>query len=586
MDHGDETCRNQALEVWSTLTDKRLNEIFENLTNQEFEKAKILIEKFTNTEWQAIREVMLGHQLACEEALKYNKEIQDDVKEDLKSVIQLVNNLQEIQKNISNASEQATNASEQATNASIQSLNASETSVNASEVCNNIFQQIEKLAEKTNINAEQLTKDVEQVVIYVTKAQELIVTLEAFQTLLPDVNQLTEMIENITSEVLPDLRRMQQSLIDQLSDSQIMYDDLRNNIIPVSTDLLEKLTILNEEIIKADISQIKIDLAQIVTYKEEIGDLLTQLNTLITNAESLKNSLIQAIEDKKIESLEEMESHKLLAREQFTILAEEKTKGFTNLATDKTNEFTTLAEEKTKSLTDLAEEKTNEFTILAEEKTKSLTDLAEEKTKGFTDLTEEKTKGLTDLAEKKTNEFTTLAEDKTKGFTDLATDKANEFTTLAKEKIETFLNLIHPINSTYTQYPDETTGLFDDTETPRSLFGGDWEQIFTDKGIFFRTEGGLSAENRDASTGIQLDSMQKLTGEFVIRATGVGKLILGSSGILTNTNINITEYGVQEQSNISPRQREIVTLDNSRQARTSTENRSINMLMKIWKRIG
>ena len=52
---------------------------------------------------------------------------------------------------------------------------------------------------------------------------------------------------------------MQQSLIDQLSDPQIMYDDLRNNIIPVSTDLLEKLTRINEEIIIADISQIKID---------------------------------------------------------------------------------------------------------------------------------------------------------------------------------------------------------------------------------------------------------------------------------------------------------------------------------------
>ena len=561
MDHGDETCRNQALEVWSTLTDKRLNEIFENLTNQEFEKAKILIEKFTNTEWQAIREVMLGHQLACEEALKYNKEIQDDVKEDLKSVIQLVNNLQEIQKNISNASEQATNASEQATNASIQSLNASETSVNASEVCNNIFQQIEKLAEKTNINAEQLTKDVEQVVIYVTKAQELIVTLEAFQTLLPDVNQLTEMIENITSEILPDLRRMQQSLIDQLSDSQIMYDDLRNNIIPVSTDLLEKLTILNEEIIKADISQIKIDLAQIVTYKEEIGDLLTQLNTLITNAESLKNSLIQAIEDKKIESLEEMESHKLLAREQFTI----------------------LAEEKTKSLTDLAEEKTNEFTILAEEKTKSLTDLAEEKTNKFTTLAEEKTKSLTDLTEEKTNEFTTLAEDKTKGFTDLATDKANEFTTLAKEKIETFLNLIHPINSTYTQYPDETTGSFDETETPRSLFGGDWEQLFTDKGIFFRTEGGLSAENRDVSTGIQLDSMQKLTGKLKTRTTNAGSFYLGVEGIFTSSASSLRSGCVQEGN---ARESSDTNFDNSRQARTSTENRSINMLMKIWKRIG
>lgn len=191
--------------------------------------------------------------------------------------------------------------------------------------------------------------------------------------------------------------------------------------------------------------------------------------------------------------------------------------------------------------------------------------------------------GFDTLATDKTNEFTILAEEKTKSLTDLATDKANEFTTLAKEKIETFLNLIHPINSTYTQYPDETTGSFDETETPRSLFGGDWEQLFTDKGIFFRTEGGLSAENRDASTGIQLDAMQILTGKLKTRTTNAGSFYLGVEGIFTSSASSLRSGCVQE-GNV--RESIDTNFDNSRQARTSTENRSINMLMKIWKRIG
>ena len=125
-------------------------------------------------------------------------------------------------------------------------------------------------------------------------------------------------------------------------------------------------------------------------------------------------------------------------------------------------------------------------------------------------------------------------------------------------------------------------GQFVDEYHPNLTIGGIWKTKWNTDSVFTRTEGNIS--NEDRLDGIQLDSMQKLTGEFVIRATGVGRLILGSSGILTNTNINITEHGVQEQN--SPRQRERVTLDNSRQARTSTENRSKNILERIMIRVG
>ena len=179
----------------------------------------------------------------------------------------------------------------------------------------------------------------------------------------------------------------------------------------------------------------------------------------------------------------------------------------------------------------------------------------------------------------KTHSFSTEKSSKST----IANIDADIFNINKKSFADTIRDMAYPIKSTYTQYPDETTGSFDETETPRSLFGGDWEQLFTDKGIFFRTEGGLSAENRDVSTGIQLDSMQKLTGKLKTRTTNAGSFYLGVEGIFTSSASSLRSGCVQEGN---ARESIDTNFDNSRQARTSTENRSINMLMKIWKRIG
>ena len=44
-------------------------------------------------------------------------------------------------------------------------------------------------------------------------------------------------------------------------------------------------------------------------------------------------------------------------------------------------------------------------------------------------------------------------------------------------KQQAIANIVYPINTTYTQYPNDTTELFDETETPKSLFGGVWELV-------------------------------------------------------------------------------------------------------------
>ncbi len=48
-----------------------------------------------------------------------------------------------------------------------------------------------------------------------------------------------------------------------------------------------------------------------------------------------------------------------------------------------------------------------------------------------------------------------------------------------KSFADTIRDITYPINTTYTQSPNKTTGLFDETETPQALFGGDWELVDT-----------------------------------------------------------------------------------------------------------
>ena len=136
------------------------------------------------------------------------------------------------------------------------------------------------------------------------------------------------------------------------------------------------------------------------------------------------------------------------------------------------------------------------------------------------------------------------------------------------------IDIAYPINFQYTQYPNDITGLFDETETPKALFGGDWEKQFTTKGVFFRTEGGLSTESRSTSTGIQLDAMQLLTGEI----GSIDDEQACASGVF-----RISWWGSGPSGSGSGFR---VNFNNSRQVRTSTENRPVNMLMIIWKRIG
>ena len=152
----------------------------------------------------------------------------------------------------------------------------------------------------------------------------------------------------------------------------------------------------------------------------------------------------------------------------------------------------------------------------------------------------------------------------------------------SNSKNPNIIDMFYPIKSTYTQFPDKTTGLFREEDSPKSLFGGDWEKQFENESIFFRTQGSLANENRDTG-GLQADAMQRLTGDFVINPSHFIKV--SGSGIFQSYNL---QAGGAD-GNLIPNQDQssMIGFDNARQARTSeTENRSRNRPVIIWKRIG
>ena len=180
--------------------------------------------------------------------------------------------------------------------------------------------------------------------------------------------------------------------------------------------------------------------------------------------------------------------------------------------------------------------------------------------------------------------FTTLSKQVTKAHA-FSTDRLPESTIAnidadilninKKSFADTIRDLIYPIDITYTQYPDETTGIFREKDAPLTLFGGVWEKQFETKSVFFRTEGAASNESRDETTGIQTDAMQRLTGTFVgfeINTTGV----FSSSA---------SDYVAHEGAGTGDSGFFRTHFNSENVARTSTESRAINIKVIIWKRI-
>lgn len=116
--------------------------------------------------------------------------------------------------------------------------------------------------------------------------------------------------------------------------------------------------------------------------------------------------------------------------------------------------------------------------------------------------------------------------------------------------------------------------------TPLERFGfGTWRQVVTN-GEFKRYQGGSAGENR--VNGRQEDAMQRLTGSGVVGIPGViANLWESLDGVLYAINQNVLKPNYSFTGTIVSRPRTL-QFDNSRQARTSSENRPTNYPVILW----
>lgn len=148
---------------------------------------------------------------------------------------------------------------------------------------------------------------------------------------------------------------------------------------------------------------------------------------------------------------------------------------------------------------------------------------------------------------------------------------------IRKEAIEA----AHPVGSYYSQYTNEN-GNFVDAYSPSKMFGGVWQLVDSDKGTFYRTEGGNSMDRGRNANGVQGDAIRNVSGHIVYNDDLGGTSALTGGGVFYNggaaltMNTRITQSGSRAAS---------VYIDLSRQVPTGLENRPINRLIRIWHRI-
>jgi len=172
----------------------------------------------------------------------------------------------------------------------------------------------------------------------------------------------------------------------------------------------------------------------------------------------------------------------------------------------------------------------------------------------------------------------------TSAFTTKISEDGTSEAFINKKLFETVVrDLSYPIHSYYTQYTDNV-GSFLTEEEPSQLFGGVWELQFNDKGVFFRTEGTNANESR--SSGMQNDVIRNITGKVGESDGGTG-FVNYSSGYngCFNTS-DKTDYFRPTSNYVTLYNRaKYITFNASSIVPTGSENRPINMLMRIWKKV-
>lgn len=156
---------------------------------------------------------------------------------------------------------------------------------------------------------------------------------------------------------------------------------------------------------------------------------------------------------------------------------------------------------------------------------------------------------------------------------------------LIKSTLKTYFDTLYapinpyPVGSFYVQYPDADSNTlataFPTSKSPATLFGGTWAEQWGSEGVFFRTLGDPYSEGQDhqRTNGKQTDQFEDHLHSSSAPPYGyVGAGQTGSS----DANWNI-KTGTNQATGAS-------LTDGVNTLRSGKETRSLNRLIKVWKR--
>jgi hypothetical protein len=134
-----------------------------------------------------------------------------------------------------------------------------------------------------------------------------------------------------------------------------------------------------------------------------------------------------------------------------------------------------------------------------------------------------------------------------------------------------------PVGAFYTQYPltgqSSLADMFPSSESPATLFGGTWTEMYADEKVFFM--GGLSSVESNRSAGIQEDAIRNITAGWNSAFCSIGS----ASGALS-----ISGEGVRPNSYSNSGYATNASIDASRVVPTDSTNHPRNRPIKVWRR--
>ena len=156
----------------------------------------------------------------------------------------------------------------------------------------------------------------------------------------------------------------------------------------------------------------------------------------------------------------------------------------------------------------------------------------------------------------------------------------------------------HPVGSYYTQYPVEgqstIANMFPSSETPATLFGGTWTEMYASEDVFFRT-GALGSRrgqvwnntskvytSTGATVGVEPDAVRNFLGS-TNDIGNIGNYISSHdpTGVIRREQFPANNTGV---GNGNGQYGNVLTINASRDVPTDTTNHPKNRLIKVWKR--